>query len=408
MHILVNHAELTLKGQNRAFFENKLAANIKYVLGDVSIDRLYGRFMLELPDTDTHALEKLARIAGIANAARVDIVRDDIEHLERHVCSDLANKVFSTFAVRAKREDKSYKFDSHELNVRIGDTINTKLKKQVNLTNPDITIYIERHTGYFLYYTDKIAGTGGLPVGTGGNVLSLLSGGIDSPVSSYLMARRGCTVHFLHFHAFPDNETARASKMLKLANAVNAYTLFSTITFVPYTAYQMYTLNTMSNYELILFRRFMLKVAEAFAKKYGYQALVTGDNLGQVASQTLENLVVTEQAVSMPVIQPLITYTKEEIITRAKAIGTYDLSIQHYKDCCSIIQQHPKTKARLDEVLKDEEKLPIDSLVKKTVDDSLTLSLDRDTISPVLLSPHNFQPFYLPVAQERSTHQTCP
>lgn len=375
MDILVNHAELTLKGQNRPEFEHALATNIKHVLGDVSIERMFGRFLLHAPDSEKNAVATLSRIAGIANVAEVTTFGGTIDELEVLICKDISEKSFNTFAVRSKREDKSFHLDSREMNVRIGDMINTKLHKSVDLTHPDITVYVERLRERFLYYTEKVPGIGGLPVGTGGSVLSLLSGGIDSPVSSFLMARRGCTVHMLHFHALPDNETARASKMLDLANVVNNYTLYSTITFVPYTAYQMYTLNIASRYELIMFRRFMLRVAESWAKKQGCLAIVTGDNLGQVASQTVENMCVTEQAVSLPVFRPLLTYTKDEIIALSKKIGTYDISIQSYKDCCSIIQQHPKTKAHLYDVLADESELPLESLVEKTLNDSLTISL---------------------------------
>jgi tRNA uracil 4-sulfurtransferase len=368
MKLLVNHSEITLKGRNRPFFEQKLARNIMHVLGKAKITNLHGRFLVEVTG---NTLPQFNHIFGVANYSIINESTGVIA-LEKSLITVLSKRTpFATFAVRTKRAYKQGSLSSQEINIRLGDLISTKLKKKVDLTNPDLTIFVEIHKDALWFYFKKHEGPHGLPVDTSGKVLSLLSGGIDSPVSSYLMAKRGCRVDYIHFHAFSDNELAVKSKISETVKALQIYTLYSTIYFVPYTEFQMQIIGTNTEYELILFRRFMLRVAKELAVKNGHKALVTGDNLGQVASQTLDNLSATEQAVELPVFRPLIGYNKNEIVDLARSIGTYELSVQKYKDCCSIIQKHPKTIAHLDKILKDEKKLQLDRLIKNTIAKSI-------------------------------------
>lgn len=368
MKILVNHSELTLKGRNRSFFENQLKKNIKYVLGTVDIVNLHGRFVITIPDSNK---VKLSTIFGLANYAHITEIRSSYDAFEESLIASVSGKAFTTFAVRTTRADKTAPITSREMCIRVGDLIRLKLGKKVDLTTPELTINIEIQPKALWYFFEKNQGPHGLPVGSSGKVLCLLSGGIDSPVASYLMAKRGCLIDFLHFHAFSENKYAISSKIAETIQQLTKYTLYSRTHYVPYTEFQMSTLNLKSEYELIIFRRFMLKVGEAIAQKEGYQALITGDNLGQVASQTLENLAVTDQAIAIPVLRPLIGFNKEEIIDIARRIGTYELSIKAYKDCCSIIEKHPKTKANRNKVLTDESRLPLEDLIHQTIKSSI-------------------------------------
>lgn len=372
MKILVNHSEITLKGKNRPFFEKALADNIRHSLGNITIQNLYGRFLIATPSRLNLEVEnKLRNAFGIANFSFVTEIKPDRDTLRINLIRALSGKSFMTFALRISRADKTLPFSSRQLTDDIGDDIRIKLEKKVDLTDPDLTVFIDCYRDFFLYYFEKYEGCRGLPVGTGGRVLALLSGGIDSPVAAYLMAKRGCTVDLLHFHAFADNEYAKKSKIVETGNLLNRYSLYSNLFLVPYMPFQIALLGIKTDNELILFRRFMLRVGEEMARRSGYQALVTGDNLGQVASQTIENLSVTEQAVSIPVFRPLLTYNKEEIINLARTIGTYDLSTVPYKDCCSIIEKHPKTKSRIEELVADEKKLPMEKLIRETINSSV-------------------------------------
>lgn|SRR3989338_526101 len=372
MKILVNHSEITLKGKNRPFFEKALADNIRHSLGNTTIQNLYGRFLIATPSRLNLEVEnKLRNAFGIANFSFVTEIKPDRDTLRINLIRALSGKSFMTFALRISRADKTLPFSSRQLTDDIGDDIRIKLEKKVDLTDPDLTVFIDCYRDFFLYYFEKYEGCRGLPVGTGGRVLALLSGGIDSPVAAYLMAKRGCTVDLLHFHAFADNEYAKKSKIVETGNLLNRYSLYSNLFLVPYMPFQIALLGIKTDNELILFRRFMLRVGEEMARRSGYQALVTGDNLGQVASQTIENLSVTEQAVSIPVFRPLLTYNKEEIINLARTIGTYDLSTVPYKDCCSIIEKHPKTKSRIEELVAGEKKLPMEKLIRETINSSV-------------------------------------
>ncbi len=369
--ILIHYSEIALKGRNQPLFRRQLRANIRQKLRSLSLawtlqEKPSFLSVAVPPDATADQIDLcvkgLREVFGIAWLAvteplphgrfTFDSRDEDLAALERRLIV-LAKDEFTpnkTFCVRVKRAEKAVPFTSIELENRFGRLIidNTDWKK-VNLTKPDALFQVEiRPEGSFLF-SNKVKGPAGLPAGTAGRVLTLLSGGIDSPVAAYLMAKRGCRVDFLHFTATSmQQDEAREYKVWRLARELSRYTLRSRLFLVPYTQFDIAVVASGQyiEYDLVLFRRFMARVAEALATKLRAQAIVTGDNLAQVASQTLPNIVTTSQAVQMPILRPLIAFNKEEIINLAMQIGTYEESIKPYKDCCAIISQNPRTRSR--------------------------------------------------------------
>jgi tRNA uracil 4-sulfurtransferase len=369
--ILIHYSEIALKGRNQPLFRRQLRANIRQKLRSLSLAWTLQEkpsFLSVAVPADATAdqiglcVKGLREVFGIAWLAvteplphgrfTFDSRDEDLAALERRLIV-LAKDEFvpnKTFCVRVKRAEKAVPFTSIELENRFGRLIidNTDWKK-VNLTKPDALFQVEiRPEGSFLF-SNKVKGPAGLPAGTAGRVLTLLSGGIDSPVAAYLMAKRGCRVEFLHFTATSmQQDEAREYKVWRLARELSRYTLRSRLFLVPYTQFDIAVVASGQyiEYDLVLFRRFMARVAEALATKLRAQAIITGDNLAQVASQTLPNIVTTSQAVQMPILRPLIAFNKEEIINLAMQIGTYEESIKPYKDCCAIISQNPRTRSR--------------------------------------------------------------
>ncbi len=370
MLILVHYGEFILKGKNRRMFENKLVSNIKRASGG-KVERPEGRLVVKNGDLDS--LKNVFGISWLAPAYRTE---KNLESIEKLVMEKTEEKLKDyptlkpTFGIFVQRSDKRFPHTSPEIGERIGAEVVKKYNLKAKLKEPEFPIYIEVARDAFVYF-EKIKGLGGLPVGVNDRVLCLLSGGIDSPVASYLMMKRGCNVDFVHFHAFPENRIALRGKIKQLISTLNKYQLESRIFLVPYYPFQLSLLKGIDfnyGYEMILFRRFMVKIAEKIAKDEGYKALVTGDSLGQVASQTLENIRVLKEATSLPILQPLISFDKEEIIHLARRIGTYDTSIMPYKDCCSIIAPHPKTKAKPERVIKIEERINMERIIRKTLE----------------------------------------
>jgi len=362
---LIHYGELSLKGRNRSFFENKLKENIERETGG-KVTKYRGRFVLENGDPDF--LKNIFGISWYAEALRVDKNYDSIRDMVlANIDKELPGK--SSFAVFVKRSDKSFPYTSMELENEIGSEISKSYDIKVNLNSPEFSVSIEIADDVYIYFKKK-QGLKGLPVDVSGDVLSLLSGGIDSPVASYLMMKRGCRVNFIHFHVFRDNGLINATKMQHVFETLNKYQSNSRIFLVPYYQFEMAILKALhtGGHELVLFRRFMVKVAERISLQNGFKALVTGDSLGQVASQTMENIAQITETVSMPIFQPLIAYDKQEIVDLAKQIGTYELSIENYKDCCSIVSSNPRTKANTRQVLELEERMNIDEVIEKTLE----------------------------------------
>ncbi|MCS7223842.1 MAG: tRNA 4-thiouridine(8) synthase ThiI [Armatimonadetes bacterium] len=366
--VVVHYEEIGLKGHNRTPFVRALKRNMDRAVKDLGVDvrSEWDRLVLRCPSEKIKSvLEKGSRVFGVAYLAPIRFLQKDREELATAAVSyyKALAPCGSSFAVRVRRVDKTFPLTSQELERFIGARVVQETSAPVRLNDPDITISFRVYENCVYLLGPRVPGPGGLPVGTMGKVLTLFSGGIDSPVAAWLIMKRGCFTDLVHFHSFPDPQPVRSSKIPSVADALfQPQGLSARLFLVPYYPFQMALLSSPAppHLELTLFRRFMVRVASRLADEYGHQALVTGDNLGQVASQTLENLVVTEEASPLPILRPLLTYDKNEIMTLAQRIGTYHLSTQKYKDCCSLLSRHPETKANLRAVQSAESALPLE------------------------------------------------
>jgi thiamine biosynthesis protein ThiI len=376
-YAIVHYHELALKGRNRAYFEQRLIRNIQMALRDLGITRvehLRSRIRILLPpgiDSD-RVRERLMRVCGIANFSLAQAVPLDLAHPNLHdlglaIIEDLRAKSFSTFRVTAKRADKRLPATSMDVERAVGAAVCDGLGKKVSLKNPDLTIYIELLSKDAYYAIEKVPGPGGMPVGVSGTVACLISGGIDSPVAAYRMIKRGCRAFFVHFSGRPLVSRASEEKVRDLVQILTAYQYESRLSVIPFGEIQReIVLNTPAPFRVVLYRRMMLRIAEELARKEQCWGLVTGDSLGQVASQTPENLSVVEEAAELPILRPLIGMDKLEITDEAKRIGTYETSIEPDQDCCKLFTPpHPSTKTRIDDLRKIERSVDIPRLVKQ-------------------------------------------
>lgn len=399
--ILVSYAEIALKGRNRRDFEIRLRQNIKHRLAREGIrwtvHRGHDRVTVRAPAGETAGAERAAelvrQVAGVASAAPAVFLahrelRDgdgppDIVRLETIVLgfAETSWRPDATFAVRVRRGDKGFPFNSDQLARRLGARIIERTCwSTVNLRQPDQSFHVDIYPEGIYLYHERRRGVGGLPVGSGGHVLALLSGGIDSPVAAWMMAKRGCRVDLLHMtagHVRP--EQSAGNLVSRLAGRLSHYTLRSRLYLVPYTFFDMaLTGHPAGGYEMILFRRFMARVASRIAGEIGAGALVAGDSLGQVASQTLENMVSTSRATELPILRPLVGLDKQEIIDRARDIDTFELSTEPYKDCCALLSRNPRTRSVHRHLSALEEKLlpNYDHLIATTLAEALVLEFD--------------------------------
>ncbi|MBN1263368.1 MAG: tRNA 4-thiouridine(8) synthase ThiI [Candidatus Pacebacteria bacterium] len=365
--VLIHHREIALKGQNRFFFENKLLTNLKKSLQREKIKTDSGRIVIKLdrPDDLNPLIPKLNSVFGVADFCLAWQVEKDLIQIQKAALG-LISKLKSprSFRITTRRGDKNFPLTSFEVNRKLGYLIKQKANIEVNLKNPEVEVFVEIAPRKTYLYLEKKPGPGGLPVSTAGRVLTLLSGGIDSPVAAWLMLKRGARVDFVHFHSYPQTGLASINKVKKLARILNQFQFQTNLFLVPFLDFQKKAYQTADNRLLvILYRRTMFRISQKIALKKKYLGLVTGENLGQVASQTLENLAVIGQAIKLPLYQPLIAYDKQEIVNLAKKIGTFETSIQPHQDCCSLfVPRHPFTKAKLENVLAEEKKLDIKSL----------------------------------------------
>jgi len=381
-HIICHYAEIGIKGGNRNYFERILAKNIKEKLdkecprGFRSVKRISGRILIKFTNKkdiknsrDTYSM-LLATIFGIANFSFAVESKQDIKILKKDCWNLIKDKKFKTFRVTAQRSQKDFPMTSEEINKEVGAYIVKKSGKKVNLTKPDINCFIEIVDGRAFIYPEKIKGPGGMPVGSGGKALALLSGGIDSPVAAYYALKRGVRVDFAHFHSLPFTSPASLEKVESLAKALLKFQISAKIHFIPLADIQKeIVLKAPEKLRIILYRRMMLRIAEKLARDNNYPALYTGESVGQVASQTLENIKAAEEVISLPVLRPLIGFDKEDIIKKAKEIGTYEISILPHEDCCArFVPEHPETKADLKKVQEAEKKLDIEKMIEKAVE----------------------------------------
>lgn len=376
-HYILHYGEIALKNQNRFLFENALQARIASCINEVApckIHRLPGRFWMEFAASPHPELiqNKLAKIFGLVNFIPCGRAEPSLDALKENIARELTTHKFSSFAVRAKRAEKIFPVSSQYVNEEIGRFIQKETAAQVNLDNPETTIYIELFKDHIFYGFEKIPGPGGLPVGTAGKVLALLSGGIDSPVACWRMMKRGCEVVFAHFHSAPFTSAESEDKTLELAECLAQYQDGGIMISIPFGEIQRQIVaNTPQDFRVLLYRRMMLRIAELLAKQHLCLGLVTGECLSQVASQTLSNLATIESVACLPVFRPLIGMDKVEIIDQARKIGTFDISIRPHEDCCSfMLPKHPKTRSRSEELENIEKGLDVDGMVKKGVEES--------------------------------------
>ena len=378
--ILCHYAEVGLKLGNRRFFENWLKQNIKAALNrtipnkNFTVRRLYGRIMIEL-DADPiknkeEITQALSSTFGLAYFAFAKYVVQEIKGIREMALAALQDKEFDTFKIKTRRPDQQFLFTAQQVNEDVGAFILSKMDKTVQLKDPDITCYIDIVQGAVYIYTEKNPGPGGLPTGANGKVVGLLSGGIDSPVASILAMKRGAAVTFVHFHSVPMTTEESIEKVKQITTVLSHYQSKIHLYLIALTPIQKEILvKTKEKYRIILYRRFMIRIAEIIARKEKARALVTGESLGQVASQTLENIAVIETVSSMPILRPLIGLDKQEIMDLAKGYGTYDISILPDQDCCSLfLPKNPATKAKKQFIEAEEENLAMENLVKEAID----------------------------------------
>lgn len=369
--IIIRYCEIHLKGKNRGFFEKMLKENIKNSLKGINctFTAMHSRYLIEDFDEFDYDLitEKLAKIAGVHTYSRALVVENDFEKIFEAVdflCQDKEG----TFKVDTNRADKTFSPNSMQTSMLLGGRLLEKYapKLSVDVKNPSFTVYVDiREDGKTFVYTDVVQCLSGMPVGSAGKGLLLISGGIDSPVAGYMTCKRGMKLNCLHFHSFPYTGEAAKEKVIELTKKVGEYNGGINLYVVSFTHIQEEIhKNCPEEFMITLMRRFMMRIAERLAKQQGDQAIITGESLGQVASQTIESITSSNSVVTMPVLRPLIAFDKLDIIEISKKIDTYETSILPYEDCCTVfLPKYPAIKPNLEKVKKAESKLDVEGLI---------------------------------------------
>lgn len=368
--VIAHYQELALKGKNRPWFLQQLLRNLHGVLEGLDVRQIrtpMGRIEIVLgPDVDlTDVRARMSHVFGLANFAIAGRTTLDLDLLGAAILRDLPKADAASFRIAVRRADKRFPIPSPLVERELGARVVSARGWKVDLENPALVIGVELLPNEAFYYFGKLPGAGGLPINTAGRVAVLLSGGIDSPVAAWRMMRRGCSATFIHFHSYPFLSRTSQEKARKLARVLTEFQLDSRLYLVPFGELQrQVTLAVPGAMRVIVYRRLMLKIAARIARDVRARALVTGDSVGQVASQTVENLSAIDPATDLLVFRPLIGSDKEEIIQTAERIGTYAISIEPDEDCCTLFTpRHPMTRSRLDEVLLAEAALPVDEMV---------------------------------------------
>lgn len=382
--VLVRYGEIILKGLNRPVFEDLLVKNIKQALKDecsLKIHKAQATIYIEPEDdscTDS-IVEKLKKVFGIVSIVVAYPAKKDLDDLTKVICENFATELSNakTFKVIAKRADKKFYMKSPEICEEIGGRLLEAFPNlSVDVKTPEINVYVEiREHGYV--HLDKISGAGGMPTGSNGRAMLLLSGGIDSPVAGYMIGKRGVYMEAVHFFSYPYTSDRAKDKVLKLASIIASYTGSLKVHIVPFTDIQLEIRDKCPEEHLTLvMRRFMMAIAERIALKRSCQALITGESIGQVASQTMSALAVTDDAVNMPVFRPLIGMDKEEIVEISRKIDTFETSILPYEDCCTVFTpRHPTTKPQIERIVFSQEKLDIERLINEAVEGTETVDV---------------------------------
>ena len=384
---LVRCGETALKGDNKSYFERLLVSKIKAALKDEkvsSVDRVEGLILVRASlDTDSAAvLKKVGRVFGVDSISPATEIcyegmspEDTINEIGK-VAADMMQglideKGIKTFKVEAKRADKNFPVQSPKIAKEVGACVLKACKVlKVDVHEPEAVAWVNVRRKYAYVYEEKIMAYGGLPLGTNGKGLVLLSGGIDSPVATFLMAHRGMMIEAVHFHSYPYTSDRAFEKVKDLAKILTTYCgriKMTSINLLPIQ--EQIVMNCPEDETTILVRRFMVKIADRIAKSNGCQMLITGESLGQVASQTADSLVVTDAATDLPVMRPLIAMDKTQIIDIAREIGTFETSIQPFEDCCTVfLPKHPVTKPKLERILESESKLDCEALIEAALE----------------------------------------
>ena len=376
--IVVHYQELALKGKNRPWFLARLVRNLREALSDLDVPRvraLMGRIEVVVGPGASREIvsERIRRTFGVANFSYAGRTVLDLDAISTAILNDLGDRTCSSFRVSARRADKRFPMTSPQIERELGGRIQQARGWRVNLDEPDLTIHVELLTDQAFYFFGKERGPGGLPTGTAGRVVCLLSGGIDSPVAAHRMMKRGCAVTFVHFHSYPILSRASQEKVRELVNLLTTWQHRSRLYLVAFgEIQQQVVLSVPAPMRVVIYRRLMMRIAEAIANDRRAQALVTGEVVGQVASQTLENLSVIGSVVKLPVFRPLIGMDKDEITAEATKIGSYPISIIPDQDCCTLFTpRNPLTRARLADIEVAEQALPIDEIVARTAKDAV-------------------------------------
>ena len=379
---LIKYGEIGIKGKNRYIFEDALVRQIRYALqsvdGEFLVHKCHGRVYVDCEgeydyEETVESLKKVFGIVGICPVVRKEV--KDPEGLKKDVTAyvgEMYPQADKTFKVEARRANKRYPMNSMELNCALGEAVlDAYPEMKVDVHDPEVRLNVEIREEVYIY-SEIIPGPGGMPVGTNGSAMLLLSGGIDSPVAGYMVAKRGVELEAVYFHAPPYTSERAKEKVIDLARLVSAYSGPIKLHIVNFTDIQLYIYEQCPHEELtIIMRRYMMRIAQAIAEKTGSIALITGESIGQVASQTLQSLASTNEVCTMPVFRPVIGFDKQEIVDVSEKIGTYETSIQPYEDCCTIfVAKHPVTKPNLKVIRNSERHLEekIDEMVKTALD----------------------------------------
>lgn len=389
---LIKYGEIGIKGKNRYMFEDALVRQIRFALrgvdGNFLVHKCHGRVYVDCEgeydyEETVESLKRVFGIVGICPVVRVAVA--EIGQLKKDVVSYMEQMYPDrnlTFKVEARRANKHYPMNSMEINCELGEAILDAFPEtKVDVHNPDVKLNVEIREEVYIY-SEIIPGPGGMPVGTNGSAMLLLSGGIDSPVAGYMIAKRGVEIEAVYFHAPPYTSERAKEKVVDLARLVSKYAGPIKLHVVNFTDIQLYIYEKCPHEELtIIMRRYMMRIAEQFAVKDGCLGLITGESIGQVASQTMQSLAATNAVCTLPVYRPLIGFDKREIVEISEKIDTYEVSIQPFEDCCTIfVAKHPVTKPSVERMEKSEQNLAekIDELVKTAVDTAEIIMVGQD------------------------------
>ena len=376
--VLIRYHEIALKKGNRQYFTELLKRNLLAAVKDLGakeIRSLPARLLLTFRNDVPGAvlIERMSSVFGVANFSTVERTERDIDALRARILESLNGNHFDSFRIETQRGDKTFPLTSPEINRQLGAAVKEKSGARVDLEKPEFTVTVEILPRDAFFGFNKIPGAGGLPVGASGRVVALISGGFDSPVAAYRMMQRGCRIIFVHFHSVPYQDKTSQEKVRQLIQLLTRHQFTSRLYMVPFGEIQRQIVAAVARpLRVVLYRRMMLRIAEAIARQEKAKALITGESLGQVASQTLDNMAVIQQAARLPILRPLVGMDKQEIIDQSRRVGSFEISSIPDQDCCQLfVPKHPATKARFADVEHDEAAFDINELLRYGVDNAI-------------------------------------